>query len=296
MTEKQDADHAGLEERLKRSIGATSVSYDTVTAAPVGRLAATLDCEQPASNLGEPLPLGWHCLFCLPQDKMMNLEPDGLPRHSYPIPAVPFSRRLFGGAKIEFCDHLRIGDDIQCEVRLSDIALKQGKAGPMVIATLERHYETTRGVALIERQEIVHLNGSPAGKPPPRSPSALPSPTWEQTIATDPILLFRYSALSFNSHRIHYDTPYAKMEESLPGMVVQGKLLSLLMLESIRRFQPDYLVKHFEYRSTRPVYCGESIAVCGHVGVDRIDLWIANEQGDACQKGIATAASSGGGE
>jgi 3-methylfumaryl-CoA hydratase len=276
---------------LEASIGHVNIATDTVLAGPVARLAATLDCAVPAAKSGEPIPAGWHCLYCLPSENTGDLDADGLPRDASPIPYVPLERRVFGGATLEFADTLRIGDEVSCETELTSLALKSASAGPILIATVERRYGTSRGLAIVEKQDIVHLDApqsNSAKKPSPdKNKNEIPEAEWERTIVPSIPYLFRFSALTFNSHRIHYDREYAVNEEGQNGALVQGRLLSLLCMELLRDAAPDQPVRKFSYRSTAPVHAEEPVSICMARADSGFDLWVHSDRKRIAQKATA---------
>jgi 3-methylfumaryl-CoA hydratase len=280
-----------IEADLRRCIGARKVVEDDVTPSLVERLAVTLGCEDAHPRAGETLPPGWHTIFCLQAPARAELGDDGLPRRYDLIPPVAMQRRLFGGARLAFHAPLVIGEPVRCESELSDIKVRSTASAHLAIATLRHRFSGRRGLAVVEEQDIVHMepidapgeNGKP-DKVESKTEARLP-PTWQRTIVPDAITLFRFSALTFNSHRIHYDAPYAEDVEKLPGLVVQGKLIALSLLETVRRAAPQASLKSYQYRSIRPIYADDpcTLAVALSEAGTEARLWAEDAAGVAAQ-------------
>ena len=287
-------DLEALETGLRRAVGRRKVTDDWVAASLVERLAVTLDCEGPAPRNGEPLPPGWHTIFCLHAPSRNQLGDDGLPRQYDLIPAVPMQRRLFGGARLAFRSRLMVGEPVRCESELSDTKVRSTATAHLAIATLRHCFFGSAGLAVVEEQDIIHME--PVEGVTEKAPSAgesRPNPTWQRTMAPDALTLFRFSAMTFNSHRIHYDAPYAETVEKLPGLVVQGKLIALQLLETVRRAAPAADLTHFAYRSARPLYAGSRCTLAVKLGDGGSDakLWAEDEAGAVVQTGSLTLAS-----
>jgi 3-methylfumaryl-CoA hydratase len=281
-----------IEAELRGAIGQRQVVEDFVAPSLVERLAVTLDCQAPAPHTGEALPAGWHTIFCLKAPPRSALNDDGLPRSYELIPPVPMQRRMFGGARIEFHQSLVVGEPVRCESELSDVKLRSGPRAHLAIATLRYRFFGKNGLAVVEEQDIIHMEPIPGGEKKAAADgnaaaaqTAAPAPTWQRTIAPDTITLFRFSALTFNSHRIHYDAPYSEGVEKLPGLVVQGKLIALHLLETVRRAAPDAVFENFSYRSESPLYAGGSCTLAAKLEGqgDEIRLWAADAAGHEVQ-------------
>lgn len=278
-------------EELRSDIGRFAEIEDTITATAVERLAATLDRDAPALEIGAPIPQGWHGIFGIPAEKTDTLNMDGLPGGVGFLPRVPLQRRVFGGARIKFHHPLRIGDSILCRSKIHDIVEKTGGMGKLVIVVLRHSFSVGHRLCLIEDQDIVHLpvvpETSAARQPAKKAPAGA---DWKRTVMPEHTLLFRFSALTFNAHRVHYDVSYARDVEGLPGLMVQGKLLAILLMELATSAAPDGLLKEFSYRSVRPVYAGQPFVVEGRLRPDGdgADLWITDSEGAVAQTSKAT--------
>ena len=219
-------------------IGKTETRSDIVTAGPVAALSATLDRDDPPAQPGDPLPPLWHWLFFLDRHRASELGPDGHARRGGLLPPVPLPRRMWAGSRFEFHHPLRIGDQITRGTRVIDIKEKSGRSGPLVFVVVRHEISNADGLAVVEEHDIVYRD-----QPREKSPAAPPQPTpadaaWERTIQADDVLLFRYSALTFNAHRIHFDRRYATEVEGYPGLVVHGPLIATLLLDLLRRHDP----------------------------------------------------------
>jgi 3-methylfumaryl-CoA hydratase len=284
-------DPKDLEADLRRSVGARKVVEDDIAPSLVERLAVTLGCEDAPPRAGQPLPPGWHTIFCLQAPHHRELGDDGLPRRYDLIPPVPMQRRLFGGARLAFHAPLVVGEPVRCESDLSDIKVRTTASAQLAIATLRHRFFGRRGLALVEEQDIIHMEpigatGVGNGEPKAESKREIrPPPTWQRTIVPDAITLFRFSALTFNSHRIHYDAPYAESVEKLPGLVVQGKLIALSLLETVRRAAPETDFKEYQYRSMRPIYADRPCTLAVELSETGTEarLWAEDATGVAAQ-------------
>ena len=283
-------DLAAIEADLRRGIGQTRTAEDHVVPAVVERLAVTLETSGRVPRAGELLPPGWHTIFCLRAPTRADLETDGLPRSLDQIPAVPMQRRMFGGARLTFHEPLLVGQPVTCVSEMTDVKTRTTAAGHLAIVTLRHRYSGPAGLAVTEEQDIVHMEpiAAPEGKGAERAPRAEeppPAPTWQRTISPDPVMLFRFSALTFNSHRIHYDAPYSAGVEKLPGLMVQGKLIALQLLETVRIAAPGATIKRFEYRSGRPLFAGGPCSLKAALDASRTSarLWAEDGKGSTVQ-------------
>jgi 3-methylfumaryl-CoA hydratase len=291
-------DLAAIEADMRRAVGARKVIEDYVSPALVERLAVTLECEDTAPRTGAALPPTWHTIFCLQSPARSELGEDGLPRRYDLIPPVPMQRRLFGGARLEFHAPLLVGEKVTCESELADVKLRSTASAHLAVATLRHRFFGDVGLAVVEEQDIIHMEPIPAGGKngdsgkTEKNADVRSAPTWQRTITTDPVTLLRFSALTFNSHRIHYDAPYATDVEKLPGLVVQSKLIALALAETVRRVVPEAAFATFQYRSTRPLYAGTSCTLAASLGEDRdsVQLWAQDEAGAVVQTASLTFA------
>lgn len=289
---EETLDLASIEATLRRAVGERAVIEDFATPTMAARLAATLEVEAPRP--GEAFPPGWHMIFCLETPSRSALDVDGLPRGFKLIPPVDMPRRMFGGARLTFHAPLIVGEPIRCESELADAKVRSTATAHLAIATVRHRFFGSRGLAVTEEQDLVHLMPIAGGQDKTAAPAApAPTPVWQRDILPDEIMLFRYSALTFNSHRIHYDKPYATEIERLPNLVVQGKLIALHLLELVRRFAPEAAVTQFEYRSTRPLYAGTRCTLAASPAGQDVRLWAQNADAKIVQSASIKLAASG---
>jgi 3-methylfumaryl-CoA hydratase len=249
-----------IPENLRAAVGSIVTAEDEVTAAPVAGMMAAFGHEDPSPATGDPLPPLWHGLFCTAKLPPARLGADGLAKDEGLLPAAAdFPNKLFGGARYEFRLPLRIGDAIRKESEVVSFDLKEGRTGAFIVGLVEHRISNAAGVAVVEQNDIIYRPGTPpssggreGGKPAPQ-PASPGDAVWSRTIAPDPVLMFRHSAVTFNSHRIHYDRDYVR-KRGYPGLLVQGTLIARLMMELVSEHRPDFDAASFAFRSGRPIY------------------------------------------
>jgi 3-methylfumaryl-CoA hydratase len=269
---------------LRAWIGRTETAADVVTPRLVAELNVTLDRPGGDPALGEPAPLAVHWCLAPPKVPMHALGPDGHPARGGFLPPVPLPRRMWAGGRLELVDAVRVGDAVERRSRIADVSVKEGRSGTLCFVTVAHEILTPRGLAVRERQDIVYRDAAPAAAgntvPPPEPPPE-PDPTWRERVETSPALLFRYSAVTFNGHRIHYDHRYCVEEEGYPGLVVHGPLQATLLVE----FAAGILggpPPTFSFRSVRPVFVGAPITLAARAAGDGLALAVVDHAGHAC--------------
>jgi len=268
---------------LQLWIGREEAATDTITEAPVRGLSATLDRDDPEPRPGDALPPLWHWMYFLPAHRQSDLAPDGHVQRGGFLPPVPLPRRMWAGSRLEFLRPLRIGETVRRVSRIVEVKSKEGRTGPLVFVVVRHEI----GDAIVEEHDIVYRGEGAAPQEPPRAPD---NASWERVIHPDDVLLFRYSALTFNGHRIHYDRRYTTEVEGYPGLVVHGPLLATLMLDLLRRNLPEATVTRFSFRAVSPVFDLAPFSVCGRPEGDSVKLWVRNAAGGLAME--ATAAIS----
>jgi 3-methylfumaryl-CoA hydratase len=270
---------------LRDWIGRSESRNDLVTAAPVAALAATLD-QATASAEGQPLPPLWHWLYFLPTAPHSELGADGHPARGGFLPPVPLPRRMWAGSRITFHDPLTIGERIRRDSTISAVQHKRGRSGDLIFVIVRHEIHGGDRLAITEEQQIVYravgeipAQGAAMRAAPPASDAVPRAADWQRVVRPDPVLLFRYSALTFNGHRIHYDRPYATGEEGYPGLVVHGPLLATLLLDGLRAARPDVHVSRFEFRAQRPLFDTADFVVAGARSEAGFALWAADTSG-----------------
>jgi 3-methylfumaryl-CoA hydratase len=257
---------------LQQWIGKVESRSDTVTPVPIAALAATLDTEP-----GDQLPPLWHWLYFLPIHKWSELGPDGHALRGGFLPPVPLPRRMWAGGRLEFRRPLRIGDSITRTSKIVDVRLKEGRTGPLVFVLVRHEISSAQGIALTEEHDIVYRDIS-TSTPTSQAPY---NQAWERVIHPDDVLLFRYSALTFNGHRIHYDRRYATEVEGYPGLVVHGPLLATFLAELARTNLPEAKITSFAFRAVSPIFDTAPFSICGKPDAEgkAIQLWVKDATG-----------------
>ncbi|MFQ5786324.1 MAG: MaoC family dehydratase N-terminal domain-containing protein [Alphaproteobacteria bacterium] len=262
---------------------------DVIAPGPAARLAATLDCEGPAPRAGDPLPPCWHWIYFLDATLQTCLGPDGHGARGGFLPPVDLLRRMWAGGRIRFPAPLRIGETARRESEIVSITPKQGRRGRLVFVTVRHRVSGERGLAIEEEHDIVYREAPTPGEP---APSPEPPPVeaqWRRRVTPDPVFLFRYSALTFNGHRIHYDRDYVTRVEGYPGLVVHGPLLATLLLDLLRRERPGDTVARFDYRALAPLFDSAPFEVAGAPATDggSATLWAERPEGGMAMVGAA---------
>lgn len=268
-------------QHLKRWIGKTETIHDLITSAPVRGLNATLDYSSGIAQADEPLPPLWHWLYFLPQHRESELGPDGHAMGGGFLPPVPLARRMWAGGRYKWIDRLRIGEHVSRKSVIEDVTCKSGRSGELVFLVVRHEISGPRGLVLTEWHDIVYRQ-SVAEKETATLP-IVPAPdnaVWMRRQQADAVLLFRYSALTFNGYRIHYDRRYVTEVVGYPGLIVHGPLMATLLMELARSNNPGRIVSEFSFRATRPVFDIHPFEVCGKPGVDghSAQMWIQDHE------------------
>ncbi|HWK67614.1 MAG TPA: MaoC family dehydratase N-terminal domain-containing protein [Rhizobiaceae bacterium] len=265
---------------LRKWIGKTEVRSDILTSGLVERLRATIGDMAPDGLDAVPLAVHW-CL-APPAVPPAEIGRDGHPARGGFLPPVPLPRRMWAGGALHFHRPLEMGDTVTRSSRIADVSEKVGRSGRLVFVTVEHEISTGTGAAAItERQDIVYREAQ-AGSA--QQPASSPRPdAWaaghRHVVEATTTLLFRYSALTFNGHRIHYDRDYARDVEGYPGLVVHGPLQATLLVNLAARLESGHLPKIFTYRGLSPLFDGAAFTVNATRGQNGMALWCADRAG-----------------
>ncbi len=243
-------------ENFEAWIGRSETVHDSITTAPVLALNATLDHMAAPVNVGDALPPLWHWLYFLPKHRQSEIGADGHAQRGGFLPPVPLPRRMWAGSQFEFVSPIRVGDAVARTSTIASITQKEGRSGKLVFVKV-RHELRCNGaadVALLECHDIVYREAKRADDVEPPPVPAPTAATWQHTVVPDDVLLFRYSALTFNGHRIHYDRKYVTEVEGYPGLVVHGPLIATLLMDLLRRNAPGAEVASFKFKALRPTF------------------------------------------
>lgn len=267
-------------ESLKKWIGTKETALDYITVPMVDRANAMLDRDDPFPKMGDRFPVGWHAFLFPRIARQSEIGADGHPERGDFLPPVPLPRRMFAGKRVRFHADFRIGDEVRRESTIQDVELKQGRTGQMVFVTVKTDMLSPRGLALTEEQKIVYREAADPKAPPPPPQVAPEKAVWEKIVRPDVVMLFRYSALTFNGHRIHYDLPYVTQVEGYPGLIVNGGLSTLLLFELARK-HGTAPIKLFSSRNVKPLIVGSNLHICGAPSADgkSAKLWVTNHEG-----------------
>ena len=277
---------------LREWIGKSEHRTDQVTPVPCAALSAVLDRDPELPPAGTPLQPLWHWLYFLPLHKQSEIGEDGHPLRGGFLPPVPLPRRMWAGGRLTFLQNLHVGDAVERSSRVASVDVKEGKSGRLVFLLVQHEIRNASGPAVIEEHDIVYrdIPSPDARQPAPQFAPAISE--WERQVTPDEVMLFRYSALTFNGHRIHYDRRYAVEIEGYPGLVVHGPLIATLLLDLVRRQRPDAAVRQFSFRAVRPLFDIAPFHVCGLPAEDgkTIRLWAKDADGFLAMDASATLA------
>lgn len=261
-------------------VGRTEQRIDLVCAAPLAALSATLDREDGEPPPGSDVPPLWHWLLFTPQALARDIGDDGHARRGGFLPPVPLPRRMWAGGRLEFHHPLRVGDEVSRVSRITAVDEKSGRSGTLVFVTVRHELSNAQGLAITEEHDIVYRDLPAPGAPGPAPQPAPADAAFGRSIVPDPVLLFRYSALTFNGHRIHYDRAYVTGVEGYPGLIVHGPLIATLLLDLLRRERPAARVRRFAFKAVRPTFDLHPFRVCGRPDGDRrFALWGQDHEG-----------------
>jgi 3-methylfumaryl-CoA hydratase len=276
-----DLDH------LRQWIGRTEEKTDIVTAHLVRGLRATLFMDIGDPKPGDAAPFTAHWCLAQPVYPMSQLGPDGHPTRGGFLPPVPLPRRMWAGGELEFFEPLRVGDEMKRGSRISGVTMKTGSTGVLCFVSVQHEVTTPRGIAIRERQDIVYRDmttSAPAVKPATAPRSA----KHRESHMADEVLLFRYSALTFNGHRIHYDRDYVTKVEGYPGLIFHGPMQAAFLVEFAAKLHGGTAPKKFAYRGVQPLFAGSEFSVNANDNDAGLELWTANSDGALTMKGTAT--------
>jgi 3-methylfumaryl-CoA hydratase len=277
---------------LQAWIGRNETLRDQIGATPVKALNATLDHPAIPVETGTALPPLWHWLYFLPLHRQSEIGTDGHARRGGFLPPVPLPRRMWAASQFEFRSPVRVGDAVERTSTIADVSVKEGRTGKLVFVKV-RHEVRCNGSAdpaIVEFHDIVYREAQRPGdvEPPPQRSKT--NAAWQRTVVPDDVLLFRYSALTFNGHRIHYDRKYVTEVEGYPGLIVHGPLIATLLMDLVRRNAPDADVATFRFKAVRPTFDLYPFRVNGQMQEDSmtIKLWAQDHEGWLTMDAVAT--------
>ena len=274
---------AATVQHLQSWVGRTETLHDDISLAPLRGFSATLDRDDPLPTLGTPVPPLAHWLYFLPQHLQREIGPDGHAARGGFLPPVPLPRRMWAGSQLSWnVDNLlRGGDAVRRVSRIDSVTHKAGRSGDLLFVRVVHEVFNARGLSITDAHNIVYRGAAQPGEAAPVPVAARRDALWQREIWGDPVLLFRYSALTFNGHRIHYDRSYVTEVEGYPGLIVHGPLVATLMVDLVRRHRPDTPVRGFEFKAVRPTFDLHPFQVHARPTDDPnvIDVWASDHEG-----------------
>jgi len=279
--------------KLQSWVGRTETLMDDITAAPLRGLSATLNRDDPPPAAGAAVPPLGHWLYFLPQPRQSEIGPDGHARRGGFLPPVPLPRRMWAGGRLQWHQQvLQVGNVATRSSRIESVTHKAGRTGDLVFVLVKHEVRNDQGLVLTEEHDIVYRANPQAGDPAPPTQPAGKEATWSTIITPDDVLLFRYSALTFNGHRIHYDRRYVTEVEGYPGLVVHGPLIATLLVDLLRRNMPGARLMGFQFRAVRPVFDIAPFKLHGMPSSDgkTVLLWTEDHEGWLTMQATVTLA------
>jgi 3-methylfumaryl-CoA hydratase len=275
--------------RLADWIGREEVQHDTISLAPARSLAALLDRDPDSIQQSDPLPALWHWIYFNRAVRQSDLGEDGHARRGGFLPPVALPRRMWAGGQLRWIAPLRIGDIAERRSIVRAVEEKTGRSGALVIVTIQHTIGSERGPAIEETQQILYRersgdNASARVSADSKSPAR--ETEWSTTFLPTPVALFRFSALTSNAHRIHYDHPYTTQVEAYPGLLVHAPLTALLLLEEAGQRAPDHALS-YEYRALAPLFADRPIVLQGALNSDaQMDVWASDPDGFVAMRAV----------
>ncbi len=272
---------------IKDWLGRTRRDEDEITLGAVRRLAAMLDRDPAALQRGDEVPESWYAILFGPVALQSALGPDGHPKTGDFLPPLAGTRRVFGGRRTRFVKPLRIGDEVARLSTVTGVEHKSGRTGPLTLVTVTHAISGPAGLAITEAQDIVYRAAVESGAAAPQRtaaplpyspPQAVESREWSVSIELDPMLVFRYSALTFNGHRIHYDLPYTREVEGYPALLMNGGLTALLLVETARPHLARPIAG-YAARAVSPIFVGQRVSFNGRLAPGGALLWASGPDG-----------------
>jgi 3-methylfumaryl-CoA hydratase len=277
---------------LKTWIGRTEEISDVAAPAPLAGLAALLDHDEPPWEQNALPPLA-HWLYFLPRARQSEIDLDGHPKRGGFLPPVPLPRRMWAGSRIEFLAPIPVGATMLRRSSIASVEGKSGTSGDMVFVTVRHEISFEGTAALIEEQDVVYREppkADAAGGTPRAAKEPPPQSEWTRTVTPDPVQLFRYSALTFNGHRIHYDRDYCRDVEGYPGLVVHGPYSATLLVDHFLRRRPRARIARLQFRARAPLFDIAPFELCGRLQEGGARLWTRGPSGETAMELTLTQA------
>ncbi|MBA4739651.1 MAG: MaoC family dehydratase N-terminal domain-containing protein [Burkholderiales bacterium] len=270
-------------------IGRSETSMDFVDESRVSKMYATLNMPCPKPIHGQELPSLWHWMFFAPAVPFAELGYDGHPERGGFLPPVDLPRRMWAGGRLDFYRHIKVGEEIRRVSSIKDIVSKKGRTGEMVFVTVAHQILDDHGVLINEEHDIVYRDLMPEGVSVPSYQTAEMSSDFSLEIFPNPVTLFRYSALTFNGHRIHYDRKYCNEEEGYPGLVFHGPLTATHLAQLLLSQSNDIKLTGFRFRAIKPLFDNHAFVMHGREETPGVyNLWATDYLGHTAMEAQAT--------
>jgi 3-methylfumaryl-CoA hydratase len=266
---------------LSRWIGRSETREDVIHLGPATRMHALLGRDTSAPREGDALAPMWHWAYFLETAPHAELGPDGHPRPADFMPPVSLARRMWAGGRLEIKAALKIGNAVRCVSTIANVSRKSGRSGELCFVTIRFEFFCGDILHFSEEHDIVYREEARSGDlpPPPTPPTPPTNADWSEQIDVDPVQLFCYSALTYNTHRIHYDRKYCLEIEGYEGLVVHGPLTATQLVGLARRHADGAEVKRFHFRALSPIFDTAPHRISGRRDGDRIELWATTSGG-----------------
>ena len=277
----------GTLNHLQSWIGKTETAFCNLPSFPAQALSGAIE-QKGNFEPGNQLPAPWHWLYFLAPTNRSSTGEDGHPQKGGFLPPVPLPRRMWAAGSMEIKRPLHLGERTEKTSKITSVEAKEGRSGPLVFVNLQHEFIQGGSTCITEEQNLVYREAPqqrselPPGTPPKQNAD------FSRVITPDPVLLFRYSALTYNGHRIHYDRDYAVNEELYPALVVHGPLLATLLMQLARETFPTSSISGFSFRAVRPTFDTHPFALCGKREGDQLSLWSTDHTGSLCMSATAT--------
>ena len=279
-------------DELKSHIGNKVEDHDLATEAPLREMIVTFDRADVVPAKGEAIHPGWHGCYFLPLSRRETLGEDGLPTDTGVLPKMPLPRRMFAGGRFEFHAPIKVGDNLRRETELMDLSMREGGTGVLIFTKIANRIYNDNGLCVVEERHGVFREGLKTGEKsgiPKRDPVPNDLP-WRSEMNPDVVQLFRYSAITFNPHRIHYDRTYATEVEGYPGLVVHGPFTTQCLLDFVRDMNPGKEMATFDMRARAPLFDIAPFTLCGRPADEGCEVWAATPEGTVAMQAHVTFA------
>ena len=275
--------------QLRGWIGKREAAQEALTLAAAERFHHTLELSGPPAREGEAAPRLIHFCLAQPAAPTTMLGSDGHIARGGFLPPIPMPRRMWAASELRFFGDIRVGEAVRRQSEIADVVVKSGSTGTLYFVTVDHRIEANGILRVTDRQTIVYRDNPVPGGAATVVAAPAPAGDDQRTVAISPPLLFRYSALTFNTHRIHYDRPYAVEQEGYPGLVVHGPLQATLLFHFAADLAGGAPPDRFSFRGVSPVFDFDEVCLAARKGEDgQMKLWTARADGPVAMRAEAT--------